>query len=43
MVALELGHDAISIDINPRYTEEARRRLASIGGGLAESEMLAAD
>jgi site-specific DNA-methyltransferase (cytosine-N4-specific) len=43
MVALELGHDAISIDINPRYTEEARRRLASIGGGLTESEMLAAD
>jgi DNA modification methylase len=31
LVALELGHDAISIDINRRYTEEARRRLARRG------------
>ena len=27
MVALELGHHAITIDINPEYTEEARARL----------------
>ena len=29
MVALQLGHRAISIDINPDYTREARERFAS--------------
>ena len=33
MVALELGHKAISIDINPRYTQEARKRLVRRGHG----------
>jgi DNA modification methylase len=28
LVALELGHDAISIDINPHYSVEAKKRLA---------------
>jgi DNA modification methylase len=31
LVALELGHDAISIDINPRYALEAKRRLLDVG------------
>jgi DNA modification methylase len=28
LVALELGHDAISIDINRHYSVEAKKRLA---------------
>jgi DNA modification methylase len=51
MVALELGHKAISIDINPRYTQEARKRLAQGGSSTRGSptaydnqrHMLAAD
>jgi DNA modification methylase len=31
MVALGLGHRAITIDINPGYTEEAKRRLGQQG------------
>ena len=29
LAALQLGHTAISIDINPEYTEEARQRIAT--------------
>ena len=51
MVALELGHKAISIDINPRYTQEARKRLGQEGSSKKDSptaydnqrHMLAAD
>jgi site-specific DNA-methyltransferase (adenine-specific) len=51
MVALELGHRAVSIDLNPRYTAEAKRRIAQRGvsmGGEAVAKadrqhMLAAD
>jgi DNA modification methylase len=51
MVALELGHKAISIDINPRYTTEARSRLAqreasiraANTNGLDSARLLAAD
>jgi site-specific DNA-methyltransferase (cytosine-N4-specific) len=45
MVALALGHGAISIDINPHYTEEAKRRLAQWTGAVANNDrhMLAAD
>ena len=51
MVALELGHRAISIDINRHYNEEAKRRLGQRGtstGGepIAEDDqrhILAAD
>jgi DNA modification methylase len=28
LVALQLGHRAISIDINPAHTREARQRIA---------------
>jgi len=30
LVATDLGHRAISIDINPAYTKEARQRLAAV-------------
>ena len=51
LVALELGHRAITIDINPRYTQEARTRLAQGGSSTRDSptaydnqrHMLAAD
>jgi DNA modification methylase len=50
MVALELGHKAITIDINPRYTQEAKQRLfqrrSSRGGSPVANDqqhMLAAD
>lgn len=29
LVALQLGHRAITIDINPTYTDEARTRIAN--------------
>jgi len=51
LVALELGHRAITIDINPRYTQEARTRLAQGGSSTKDGptaydnqrNMLAAD
>jgi DNA modification methylase len=43
LVALTLGHRAISIDINPLYTAEARRRIANEIGILGEPQLLAAD
>jgi DNA modification methylase len=47
LVAAELGHDAISIDINRRYSEEAKRRFAQRGASVTANadrrDMLAAD
>jgi site-specific DNA-methyltransferase (adenine-specific) len=40
LVALKLGYNAISIDINPAYTREARQRVADAD---REREELAAD
>jgi DNA modification methylase len=33
LAALQLGHRAISIEINPAYTKEAKRRIATELGG----------
>src|ERR1019366_1246412 len=41
LAALQLGHRAISIEINPAYTKEARERIAAELG--QEEEVLAAD
>jgi DNA modification methylase len=44
LAALQLGHTAISIDINPEYTEEARQRIATeLRGRSYEPGALAAD
>jgi DNA modification methylase len=44
LAALQLGHRAISIDINPVYTEEARQRIATeLQGRGNEPDTLAAD
>jgi site-specific DNA-methyltransferase (adenine-specific) len=43
LVALTLGHRAISIEINPLYTAEARRRIATEIGSRGEPQLLAAD
>jgi DNA modification methylase len=44
LAALQLGHTAISIDINPEYTEEARQRFATeLRGRSYEPGALAAD
>jgi len=36
MAALRLGHRAISIDINPEYAKEARRRIKAELGGVGD-------
>lgn len=41
LAALQLSHRAISIDINPAYTKEARERIATEFDGL--EEVLAAE
>jgi DNA methylase len=44
LAALQLGHTAISIDINPEYTEEARQRIATELRGRGDvPDTLAAD
>ena len=44
LAALRLGHRAISIDINPAYTKEARRRIeAEMNDGGLDRQMLAAE
>jgi DNA modification methylase len=44
LVALELGHTVISIDINPAYTKEARQRIAhELRDELDEPDALAAN
>jgi site-specific DNA-methyltransferase (cytosine-N4-specific) len=44
LVALQLGHRAISIELNPAYTEEARRRITrELGDAGGEPDALAAD
>jgi len=42
LVALQLGHRAISIEINPAYTEEARQRLAAELANLHEGSLTVA-
>ena len=44
LAALQLGHTAISIDINPEYTDEARQRIATeLRGRGHVPDTLAAD
>jgi DNA modification methylase len=44
LVALKLGHRAISIEISAAYAREAKKRIATDLGGFAkEAEILAAD
>ena len=38
LVALQLGHRAITIDINPAYTDEARTRMANAPGRFSETQ-----
>jgi DNA modification methylase len=38
IVALQLGHRAISIDLNPDYTREARERLGSAPASFAMND-----
>ena len=42
LVALQLGHRAISIEINPAYTKEARQRIAAGLGGLDDGSLAVA-
>jgi site-specific DNA-methyltransferase (adenine-specific) len=44
LVALKLGHRAISVEISAAYTKEAKQRItADLGGSGEEAEILAAD
>ena len=38
LVALQLGHRAITIDINPAYTDEARARMANAPSRFSETQ-----
>jgi DNA modification methylase len=44
LVALQLGHRAISVELSSAYTEEARRRIAeALSDASGEPDALAAD
>ena len=38
LVAVQLGHRAITIDINPAYTDEARARMANAPRRFSETQ-----
>ena len=42
LVALQLGHRAICIEISPAYTKEARQRIAGEFGNLDEGSLTVA-